>query len=105
MSGTGNTQRRTQRANVDGVGVGTLWPYWISWWAPEQVARDKFCRWGGEYGGMPDVGISLFDQEAGEVLTTWHEDRYRGPRRHWASYASPVRPASFARFSQRIAPA
>ncbi|MER6686360.1 MULTISPECIES: hypothetical protein [Streptomyces] len=45
------------------------------WWHREEVGRDKFRRWIGEYGSMPDARVSLCDEDAGEVLATWPDDR------------------------------
>ncbi|MFE1198419.1 hypothetical protein ACFW6E_37695 [Streptomyces olivaceoviridis] len=45
------------------------------WWHCEEVARDKFRRLIGAYGGMPDARVSLFDEDAGEMLATWPDDR------------------------------
>lgn len=36
------------------------------WWNREQVARDKFCRWVGEYGTMPGARLTLTDEETAE---------------------------------------
>ncbi|MET8585284.1 hypothetical protein ABZX39_31040 [Streptomyces collinus] len=41
------------------------------WWGSEEVARDKFRRWIGEYGGMPDARVTLTDEETGAVLAAW----------------------------------
>ncbi|AKN73658.1 hypothetical protein QR97_31350 [Streptomyces sp. PBH53] len=43
------------------------------WWGREQVARDKFRRWVGEYGGMPGSRITLVDEVAVVVLAVWPE--------------------------------
>lgn len=34
-------------------------PVQHGWWAREEVTRDKFRRWVGEYGSMPDARVSL----------------------------------------------
>ncbi|MFF5538063.1 hypothetical protein ACFY71_37375 [Streptomyces cinerochromogenes] len=47
-------------------------------WAISAVntrAPATFRRWAGEYGSMPGARISLSDEEAGEVLDTWPDDR------------------------------
>ncbi|MEU6594431.1 hypothetical protein ABZ923_35395 [Streptomyces sp. NPDC046881] len=45
------------------------------WWDRQEVARDKFRRWVGEYQSMPDARISLTDLESGDVLATWPDER------------------------------
>ncbi|MGW7823553.1 hypothetical protein ACWGLF_36730 [Streptomyces puniciscabiei] len=42
-----------------------------AWWRREQTARDKFRRWVGEYGSMPDARITLTDEDTGDVLAAW----------------------------------
>lgn len=39
------------------------------------VAREKFRRWIGEYGTMPDARVTLTDDETVGVLATWPDDR------------------------------
>nr|BAK19868.1 hypothetical protein [Streptomyces rochei] len=46
-------------------------PVQQGWWGSEAVARDKFRRWIGEYGGMPGARLVLTDEETGEVLADW----------------------------------
>ncbi|MGC9541564.1 hypothetical protein [Streptomyces sp. UG1] len=41
------------------------------WWRNEAVARDKFTRWIGEYGSLPDARVILADEQEGTVLTSW----------------------------------
>ncbi len=50
-------------------------PVQHGWWHHEVVARDKFRRWVGEYGSMPGARVSLFDEETGQMLATWPDDR------------------------------
>ncbi|MER6062367.1 hypothetical protein ABT167_14450 [Streptomyces sp. NPDC001792] len=49
-------------------------PVQHGWWASEETARDKFRRWVGEYGSLPDPRITLTDGESGERLTSWPEE-------------------------------
>jgi hypothetical protein len=49
-------------------------PVQHGWWGSEAVARDKFRRWVGEYGTLPQARVTLTDEEAGTVLTTWPEE-------------------------------
>ena len=44
------------------------------WWASETVARGKFRDWIGEHGSRPGAVITLVDEEAGIVLTTWPDE-------------------------------
>jgi hypothetical protein len=41
------------------------------WWASEATARRQFTTWIGERGSMPDARITLVDEAAAVVLTTW----------------------------------
>ncbi|MFF5538540.1 hypothetical protein ACFY71_39845 [Streptomyces cinerochromogenes] len=41
------------------------------WWHREDVARDKFRRWIGEYGSMPDARVTLTDDETSVVMAAW----------------------------------
>ncbi|NED75431.1 hypothetical protein G3I51_24515 [Streptomyces sp. SID9944] len=41
------------------------------WWGSEATARRKFVGWVGEYGGMPEVRITLTDETTGETLAVW----------------------------------
>ncbi|MFI0813899.1 hypothetical protein [Streptomyces echinatus] len=50
-------------------------PVQHGWWWSEQTARDKFRRWVGEYGGLPGVRITLVDEESGDVLAAWPDER------------------------------
>ncbi|UFR07156.1 hypothetical protein KBP30_41195 [Streptomyces sp. Go40/10] len=45
------------------------------WWHREDVARDKFRRWIGEYGSMPDARITLTDDETSDVMATWPDQQ------------------------------
>ncbi|MFJ8098617.1 hypothetical protein [Streptomyces griseofuscus] len=51
----------------------SLRPVQQGWWGSEAVARDKFRRWIGEYGGMPGARLSFTDEETGEVLAAWSD--------------------------------
>jgi hypothetical protein len=44
------------------------------WWGSEAVARRQFTTWIGERGSMPDARITLVDEEAAVVLTTWPDE-------------------------------
>ncbi|MEU7428597.1 hypothetical protein [Streptomyces sp. NPDC040750] len=46
-------------------------PVQHGWWNREATARDKFRRWIGAYGDMPDAGITLTDDETTRVLAAW----------------------------------
>lgn len=46
-------------------------PVQHGWWGSEETARDKFRRWVGEHGGLPDARVTLVDEETGATLTTW----------------------------------
>jgi len=48
------------------------------WWQDEDVARDKFRRWVGSVGGIPDPRITLTDEETGEHLDVWPDDSPSG---------------------------
>ncbi|MGW5497711.1 hypothetical protein [Streptomyces olivaceoviridis] len=37
----------------------------------KEVARDKFRRWIGEYGSMPDARVALTGEKTSDVLVTW----------------------------------
>ncbi|AYN37819.1 hypothetical protein D9753_01270 [Streptomyces dangxiongensis] len=50
-------------------------PVQHGWWGREETARDKFRRWVGEYGAMPDARVTLTDEETGDVLATWPGQR------------------------------
>jgi hypothetical protein len=41
------------------------------WWEDEVVARRKFTRWVGEYGGRPGGHVTLTDETTGQLLTEW----------------------------------
>ncbi|GHE15565.1 hypothetical protein [Streptomyces alanosinicus] len=41
----------------------------------EGTARDKFRRWIGEYGSMPGARLTLTDEETGDVLAAWPDQR------------------------------
>lgn len=41
------------------------------WWGNHAVAAGKFRRWIGEHGTLPDPRVTLVDEEADTVLTTW----------------------------------
>ncbi|MFF8731647.1 hypothetical protein ACF073_34930 [Streptomyces sp. NPDC015171] len=45
------------------------------WWGREEIARDKFRRWVGEWSGMRDARVTLTDGEAGTVLDIWPDHR------------------------------
>ncbi|MFF1405019.1 hypothetical protein [Streptomyces sp. NPDC058294] len=49
-------------------------PVQHGWWSREETARDKFRRWVGEYGSMPDARIILTDDN-GDVLAVWPDPR------------------------------
>ncbi|MCX4480262.1 hypothetical protein OOK44_28040 [Streptomyces cellulosae] len=44
------------------------------WWSREEVARGKFRDWAGQCGGLPDVRVTLCDEETGVTLTEWPEE-------------------------------
>ncbi|KOV89143.1 MULTISPECIES: hypothetical protein [unclassified Streptomyces] len=46
-------------------------PVQHGWWNREEVARDKFRRWVGEYGSMPGARVTLTDDETSDLLATW----------------------------------
>ncbi|MEU7428617.1 hypothetical protein [Streptomyces sp. NPDC040750] len=46
-------------------------PVQHGWWNRETTARDKFRRWIGAYGDMPDARITLTDDETTRVLAAW----------------------------------
>ncbi|WP_189956492.1 hypothetical protein [Streptomyces alanosinicus] len=41
------------------------------WWGREETARDKFRRWVGEYGSLPDTRVTLIDEDTAGVLAVW----------------------------------
>ncbi|MES9520734.1 hypothetical protein [Streptomyces capoamus] len=41
------------------------------WWHREDVARDEFRRWVGEYGSMPGARLTLTDEETAQLPATW----------------------------------
>ena len=48
-------------------------PAMQGWWGSEAVARRKFTEWvGGRK--LPDVTVTLVDEETGAVLTTWPDE-------------------------------
>ncbi|MFB7575666.1 hypothetical protein [Streptomyces sp. NPDC056165] len=44
------------------------------WWGSSTMADRKFASWVGEYGSIPDVRITLTDEQQGSVLTTWPDE-------------------------------
>ena len=46
-------------------------PVQHGWWGREDVARDKFRRWIGKCGSMPEPRITLTDEQTGKTLTEW----------------------------------
>ncbi|MEV5880621.1 hypothetical protein AB0L75_41910 [Streptomyces sp. NPDC052101] len=51
-------------------------PVQHGWWGREAVARDKFRDLVGQYGGsMPGARVTLTDEDTGDVLGDWPEDR------------------------------
>ncbi|MFF5553844.1 hypothetical protein [Streptomyces olivaceoviridis] len=50
-------------------------PVQHGWWHREEVARDKFRRCVSDYSSTPGARVSLFDDETGQVLATWPDDR------------------------------
>ncbi|MEV7809226.1 MULTISPECIES: hypothetical protein [Streptomyces] len=46
-------------------------PVQHGWWEREEVARDKFRRWVGEYGSMPGARLTLTDEQTVEPLAVW----------------------------------
>lgn len=46
-------------------------PTMHGWWGSEETARRKFTRWIGEHGNADSARITLTDEEAGTVLTSW----------------------------------
>ncbi|GAB1333496.1 hypothetical protein ACE1SV_00860 [Streptomyces sp. E-15] len=50
-------------------------PVQHGWWGREEVARDKFRRWVGEYGGLPGARVTLTDEQTADVLATWPDQR------------------------------
>ncbi|MGW7823619.1 hypothetical protein ACWGLF_37115 [Streptomyces puniciscabiei] len=55
-------------------------PVQHGWWRREETARDKFRRWVGEYGSVPDVRITLTDEDTGDVLAAWPQQLYTSGR-------------------------
>ncbi|AKN73653.1 hypothetical protein QR97_31315 [Streptomyces sp. PBH53] len=45
------------------------------WWHREEVARDKYRRWIGEYGSMPDARVTLTDDETSDVMAVWPDQQ------------------------------
>jgi hypothetical protein len=50
-------------------------PVQHGWWGSEDVARGKFASWIGEWGEVLDARVTLVDEETGNVLTTWPDER------------------------------
>ena len=50
-------------------------PLQHGWWGSPEVARDKFRRWVGEYGSLPEARLTLTDEETRDVLAVWPEER------------------------------
>ncbi|MFD7438362.1 hypothetical protein [Streptomyces sp. NPDC059861] len=46
-------------------------PVQHGWWGSEETGRDKFRRWVGKYGSMPDAHLTLSDEETDHVLAAW----------------------------------
>ena len=46
-------------------------PVQHGWWGNEATARDKFRRWVGAVGKMPEPQVTLVDEETGEELASW----------------------------------
>lgn len=46
-------------------------PVQHGWWGSEEIARDKFRRWLGKYGSMPDANLTLADEQTGLALARW----------------------------------
>lgn len=49
-------------------------PVQHGWWGSEEVARDKFRRWIGEHGALPDARVTLTDEKTGEQLAAWPDE-------------------------------
>jgi hypothetical protein len=49
-------------------------PVQHGWWESEATAQDKFRRWIGEHGALPDARVTLTDEDTGETLTTWPDE-------------------------------
>jgi hypothetical protein len=49
-------------------------PIQHGWWGSEATARDKFRRWIGEYGSLPDARVTLTDEDTGRLLTAWPDE-------------------------------
>ncbi|MGW7260758.1 hypothetical protein [Streptomyces sp. NPDC054834] len=45
-------------------------PVQHGWWANEETACDKFRRWAGAVGKMPEPRVTLVDEET-DTLATW----------------------------------
>ncbi len=48
-------------------------PVQHGWWNDESTARRKLSRWVGSW-GCPGARITLTDEDAGELLTSWPEE-------------------------------
>lgn len=44
------------------------------WWDDRQTADLKYTRWIGEHGSREGARVTLTDEEAGTLLTSWPED-------------------------------
>jgi hypothetical protein len=44
------------------------------WWGNKATAQRKFTAWVGESGNLPDVRVTLVDEETGTVLTMWPDE-------------------------------
>jgi hypothetical protein len=49
-------------------------PVMHGWWGSEATARRKFTSWIGEHSSMSGARVTLVDEEAGAVLTTWPDE-------------------------------
>ncbi|MFC0058046.1 DinB/UmuC family translesion DNA polymerase [Streptomyces actinomycinicus] len=47
-----------QQSSLDAARESHLGPVQHGWWGREEVARDKFRRWVGEYGSMPGARVT-----------------------------------------------
>ncbi|MFI1293325.1 hypothetical protein ACH4VM_33605 [Streptomyces sp. NPDC020792] len=46
------------------------------WWWSEDVARDKFRDWVGQYGdAMPGARVTLSEEDSGIVLDAWPDQQ------------------------------
>jgi hypothetical protein len=48
-------------------------PAMHGWWGSETVAQDKATAWIGAW-GRPGATVTLVDEQAGTVLTTWPDE-------------------------------